>query len=999
MLSQSDPTLVDPTNQNTPELFARLNINNVIVPYGYKQILINKKLTIKGFEQVLFLMTKDERQSKDGRTKPAGQFICVFDPTPIGSGSFGGVYPVIGMWKQVGDDWVWKTKAPGKERLVKTNALDRDLKEGYQAVTNYVNEQAIGSQVPHMGMKYQPTICGDTAFLLMNKQPGISLKELLEQTKSNPLTPTIRLLLTINLLEALRQQISKLKAANGGYIVHRDLKPANIIVNPEDWSVKIVDYGLAAASTDLKPSKSYVGTLEYNDPQLLEHLNPATADKSSDFSSMARVIAELWGDKSRRLFVTREHARLRKNSNLFDDLTSLDKTTLEALETVINSITAFHKKDRITRQRALAKLRSIMRKIDRMNETKASNKPLAELSVDELMELFQGRHAEVLSNRFSDNQTECSAALAKLGFKVAALNDQCLDALKKSGFEFSTLTLNLNAINHYNLTGSRIKKLMQLGVKLNPLTFTDLFVKSDNLNRDMSWLEKCSLKQWTEICRVIYENTAESDRDLTAIPYQNNFSSIFCHHFLANKELAAKDNENIVRINQHIKIATYDDALIRQIQYAIKTNYPDCPLAKAMLASHEFNPPVNQLRLEYSTELHTIQQIVLNRAELFAKYKKLKEDLEMPNRTKVIAEITNKIGVTKKSSPVDWYMIHQETKTLEPEIEHISKLDKIRRKIVSEISVPAARSTLLKQLDTFYARAVTENEWYELKTNISSHIKTYYFIQKRLYANRQLTLNKVGIPPQVKVEQDYAAIISEPDILQSQAFKTAILKYESFYTEWNKTYLNLRSINGLAPKRALLFTSIQKSLWDNSDTLTRVPAHNRLRAVNEFFANEHQLRSNLLLSLKPKAMDFLYQLLVTKFVASMQAPEGTIDKALTEFNQLLYCINAQGIFFKTFLEQLEGILNTQESDPENLFFAEKLEQCNQLLWPYITQSKGPLSKEKILIHNKLSAILNEMKRVTESPERNRYEFYATSNSIGATKAQNDRTDNNQATVN
>src|SRR4029079_2034941 len=77
------------------------------------------------------------------------------------------------------------------------------------------------------------------------------------------------------------------QAAHAAGIVHRDLKPDNVMYDPESHQVKLLDFGIAAA-TDTAPDERltragfFVGTLMYVAPEALsgELVTPA-ADQYS----------------------------------------------------------------------------------------------------------------------------------------------------------------------------------------------------------------------------------------------------------------------------------------------------------------------------------------------------------------------------------------------------------------------------------------------------------------------------------------------------------------------------------------------------------------------------------------------------------------------------------------------------------------------------------------------------------------------------------------------
>jgi serine/threonine protein kinase len=71
--------------------------------------------------------------------------------------------------------------------------------------------------------------------------------------------------LRARVLEPLLQALNYLHKMS---VIHRDVKPENILV-ARDGAIKLCDFGFSINSYDERP-KSYVGTLEYMAPEILE---------------------------------------------------------------------------------------------------------------------------------------------------------------------------------------------------------------------------------------------------------------------------------------------------------------------------------------------------------------------------------------------------------------------------------------------------------------------------------------------------------------------------------------------------------------------------------------------------------------------------------------------------------------------------------------------------------------------------------------------------------
>lgn len=169
------------------------------------------------------------------------------------------------------------------ERRVAVKIMHGHLADDSQFKQRFIQEARSAARLAHPNVvnvfdQGQDT---ESAYLVMEYLPGITLRDLLEEYGS--LTPQQ----TIDISEAV---LSGLSAAHKAGIIHRDLKPENVLL-ADDGRIKIGDFGLArAASANTATGAQLLGTIAYLSPELVTR---GVADTRSDIYAVGIMMYEM----------------------------------------------------------------------------------------------------------------------------------------------------------------------------------------------------------------------------------------------------------------------------------------------------------------------------------------------------------------------------------------------------------------------------------------------------------------------------------------------------------------------------------------------------------------------------------------------------------------------------------------------------------------------------------------------------------------------------------
>jgi len=157
-----------------------------------------------------------------------------------------------------------------------------ELTSDADARERFIRELRYARKVSH------PNVIRIHDFIYIDEVAAISMEYFKSHSVDDSLKAGVRYELS-ETISILRQIALGMAAAHAQLVIHRDLKPSNILIN-DDGFVKVVDFGIAAASSEneanLTKTGKVIGTPAYLSPERVKGLK---ADHRSDIYALGII--------------------------------------------------------------------------------------------------------------------------------------------------------------------------------------------------------------------------------------------------------------------------------------------------------------------------------------------------------------------------------------------------------------------------------------------------------------------------------------------------------------------------------------------------------------------------------------------------------------------------------------------------------------------------------------------------------------------------------------
>ena len=207
-------------------------------------------------------------------------------PTETGDLGMLGHYRVLGELGKGGMGFVFRAEDTKLKRAVALKVMNKKIAATPNSRRRFVHEARAMAAVHHDNVAtiFEVGESNNTPFMAMEMLKGKTLEDFNKQQTQ---------LSFETIIEYAKQLARGLAAAHAKGIVHRDIKPANIWIEQGTDRIKILDFGLALASTPvdhLAGRGAVIGTPGYLSP---EQARSEPLDDRSDLYSLGVVLYEL----------------------------------------------------------------------------------------------------------------------------------------------------------------------------------------------------------------------------------------------------------------------------------------------------------------------------------------------------------------------------------------------------------------------------------------------------------------------------------------------------------------------------------------------------------------------------------------------------------------------------------------------------------------------------------------------------------------------------------
>ncbi len=177
---------------------------------------------------------------------------------------------------------VYKGKDTMLNRYIAIKVLKKEYREDDNFVRKFRSEAraAAGLGNPNIVNVYDAGEDRGLYYMVMELVEGITLKEYIKRKGR---------LSHKEIISIAIQMCTGIGAAHAANIIHRDIKPQNIIIS-KDGKVKIMDFGIAKATTSHTVSSNAMGSVHYTSP---EQARGGFSDAKSDIYSIGITLFEM----------------------------------------------------------------------------------------------------------------------------------------------------------------------------------------------------------------------------------------------------------------------------------------------------------------------------------------------------------------------------------------------------------------------------------------------------------------------------------------------------------------------------------------------------------------------------------------------------------------------------------------------------------------------------------------------------------------------------------